>query len=932
MPAKSELKYRPMTTEQAEAAYKKSGPAGLSEQQTRMYTRKAELLERAERIKAKQEQAKINKDKREKKRAKEIEERLKRGLPPIEIGYISPRQTKMVGVLQKNGAVGENIDMSDDIGESEIDTEDQDEDELEYDDEDSSREDLIDSDDRVRRPLTGSSPLRLPSVYIANTSRTVTRASQLLYQTAKKHAHSSSSAFQVDYRSAKRRCLAVHGSSPEVFLDEKEWPPSELSLQLQSNLKSPRIPPSAVVIDFEAKTISSSLADFSDFQYERGGKDLSSAKAMKQTNVDTERLRACHLAHRMIPHEESVSICPEHLSAQRQTSESVKDVAEAFLRELYAENINFEDDEMLSGPSVRNGEGETEIAPYTRLLYRNHQSPNCQVSEIIAISSNVVKEKPADGTHRSPTPKESTACQTVKKSVKVIVDADLGTLQKPQGDFLQRDMKDGVFQGRGTAAKDVQVTGRVASPIGIIAENADEKVLANTKQSQKKDFESAEEDSTIMNEFFSAYMQSDRPTKLAAKMNVVEQVRADVKGGKTTSLNNHIEGNQPAQSLYTEHARQAEGPAAHEQHLSNKQNVTVQASKTKDRIGDAEFGVSKEEEDFKAQILQGDLKPDEKKLAKDPSVLSGGCHISLMPIPTQTTNLDQTQHLTYRRPTTVQMQNGQFSGRPLTTSEEVQLRGQAVPQVNDNYGHRSGGSSVQGHCPIVEAQTALKAAKSASSEHGELQIQQNKFNSACSSSSATASRCRPSMVNEARPGKQFKKLLTEAGRQGETITSTGQSDLQMELSPAILPNGSFSVKQKFQPQSLHKLVHVTPKDHQSRTAPATSGCLPFPPFPAVARPQVAISEKGPSHVSQSKPLEMVIQPLKSIVPNDFHMNTKNQEHFEGAQDISHQVRKTEKKKVSIVQGQENMSSQFDDPQWSTEDWGELLDMVDRNRK
>ncbi|MCJ1389967.1 hypothetical protein MMC18_002825 [Xylographa bjoerkii] len=78
MPAKPQVKYPPMTSKQAKATFEQSGRPQPSAWQAGVWARQNVLLKRAQTIMDKHEQSTANKQKRDKLKAKQIQERLKR--------------------------------------------------------------------------------------------------------------------------------------------------------------------------------------------------------------------------------------------------------------------------------------------------------------------------------------------------------------------------------------------------------------------------------------------------------------------------------------------------------------------------------------------------------------------------------------------------------------------------------------------------------------------------------------------------------------------------------------------------------------------------------------------------------------------------------------------------------------------------------------
>ncbi|MCJ1382966.1 hypothetical protein MMC17_006079 [Xylographa soralifera] len=317
MPAKPQVKYAPMTSKQAKAAYKKSGPAGPPEWQAKAWARQNLLLERAQKIKDQQEQAKVNKQKRDKKRAKEMAERLKRGLPVIEEGYISPRQTRMHAFLPQNGAIGEDVDMGVAVDETEAEIKDEDK----YAGNDLNIEVLLDTDKRLGQYMTEIPPLDLPSLY-------------------------------EDCRLAKRRSPALRDSGPEVFFDENKWPPTQSGPHLDSASKSFKIQSAAIIHHAEAKALSGSYVKMFNNQQDHEGAELTS-KRVTQHLQDAARHMAnnCQLRNTTRSGQPAKSHSAKPLTS-RDSLTSDNDVVEALIAELYAEDIDFSDEEVLDGIST----------------------------------------------------------------------------------------------------------------------------------------------------------------------------------------------------------------------------------------------------------------------------------------------------------------------------------------------------------------------------------------------------------------------------------------------------------------------------------------------------------------------------------------------------------------------------------------------------
>lgn len=90
------IQHKPQTLKQAKKAYKQAGATPrFSKLELRRLDRCGELLERADRLKAKGRQKKANKKKRDEKLGKEKEARRKAGLPEVREAYVGASQLKL---------------------------------------------------------------------------------------------------------------------------------------------------------------------------------------------------------------------------------------------------------------------------------------------------------------------------------------------------------------------------------------------------------------------------------------------------------------------------------------------------------------------------------------------------------------------------------------------------------------------------------------------------------------------------------------------------------------------------------------------------------------------------------------------------------------------------------------------------------------------
>ncbi|MCJ1223844.1 hypothetical protein MMC12_000487 [Toensbergia leucococca] len=94
-------RYPPQTSRQVKKAYQKAGASPrFSDVELRRLQRSAELSERADRIKEREKQKKLNQKKKLERETKERETRRRMGIPEVvQGGYISPRQIRMGAFL-----------------------------------------------------------------------------------------------------------------------------------------------------------------------------------------------------------------------------------------------------------------------------------------------------------------------------------------------------------------------------------------------------------------------------------------------------------------------------------------------------------------------------------------------------------------------------------------------------------------------------------------------------------------------------------------------------------------------------------------------------------------------------------------------------------------------------------------------------------------
>lgn len=95
---------RPQTSKQAKRAYQKSGGTpGLSKTDLKRLERAAVLQERANRIKKREAQKAVNRQKRMEKEQKEREARKRMGIPEPKKAYVSPRQERLSQFVRGGG-------------------------------------------------------------------------------------------------------------------------------------------------------------------------------------------------------------------------------------------------------------------------------------------------------------------------------------------------------------------------------------------------------------------------------------------------------------------------------------------------------------------------------------------------------------------------------------------------------------------------------------------------------------------------------------------------------------------------------------------------------------------------------------------------------------------------------------------------------------
>ncbi|MCJ1365720.1 hypothetical protein MMC16_004845 [Acarospora aff. strigata] len=95
---------RPQTLKQAKKAYQKSNAVpGLSKTDLKHLQRAAELQERADRIKKREAQKIMNRQKKMEKEQKEREARKRMGMPEPNKGYVSPRQERLSQFVRAGG-------------------------------------------------------------------------------------------------------------------------------------------------------------------------------------------------------------------------------------------------------------------------------------------------------------------------------------------------------------------------------------------------------------------------------------------------------------------------------------------------------------------------------------------------------------------------------------------------------------------------------------------------------------------------------------------------------------------------------------------------------------------------------------------------------------------------------------------------------------
>ena len=111
------LRKRPQTSKQAKRAYQKSRACpGLSTTDLKRLERGAVLQERADRIKKREVQKTVNRQKRMEKEQKEREARKRMGIPEPKRTYVSPRQERLSQFV-RGGGKGREKDAEDTLGE-----------------------------------------------------------------------------------------------------------------------------------------------------------------------------------------------------------------------------------------------------------------------------------------------------------------------------------------------------------------------------------------------------------------------------------------------------------------------------------------------------------------------------------------------------------------------------------------------------------------------------------------------------------------------------------------------------------------------------------------------------------------------------------------------------------------------------------------------
>ncbi|MCJ1437417.1 hypothetical protein MMC27_006804 [Xylographa pallens] len=645
MPTKPQVKYPPMISKQAKAAYKKSGPAGPTEWQAKAWARQNILLERAQRIRDKQVQARVNKQRRDKKKAKEMEERLKRGLLIVEQRYMSPRQTRVYSFF-KAGGTTDGYGVREDV----VDKADDDNDSA-----DGDLEDDIDFDSDSQQDLTEQLLPKPSNLWSARFPKLLTRdarlsASTISYETTKKHARSSSPAFQDDYRMPKRRCPDFPESSPEMFFDEEEWPPSQRDAR-QYPASESLLAQLASFVDIPESNI------LGDSAYDKP----TEADYPIQSTVRDNVPGYLHVAK--TPSEQ-----PEQYKVN-----NLNDLVEALVAEIYAEDADFDRDEeeIISLNSSYN---------HVKDVNRDNSSSKSDATRNnrMPVESNMVGKAITSTELTFAKKSDKSEDADIIKNDKNFEGAGIDSEPTPLQQILSRQQladAERISAAIGYMTDDE----RLAETLGvsrIIDPNPVVELLPlpaeDVKQNKDTEDKLTEEDIAFMADILSGNRQPDQTTY-------------------NTTEDRNISVPKPLRKFETIQyiqSRKDAGVAAQIE-FEKKDNLVAGGSAAKLDLNKG-FDISEEKSFLLPQILSGNVKPGETKtLPALPQVLKPikrpeSSVIAMAP------EIEQVQLCQYRISTKTQRQEGNYQVRPLTTMERMKSsRATSENQVNSRRGQLS---------------------------------------------------------------------------------------------------------------------------------------------------------------------------------------------------------------------------------------------------
>ncbi|MCJ1398614.1 hypothetical protein MMC11_001814 [Xylographa trunciseda] len=700
-----------MTSRQAKAAHRKSGGYNPSDWQNKVYARRALLLTRAEQIKAKQDQAKVNKQKRDKKRAKEMEARLERGLPAVEERYMSPRQTRMHLFLQKGGAAGEDVDREDADDTVDEAGDDVGVDDLSYPDLPGVGNSTIAVDpqqmqasmnqaenEHHKNASSGSPDANFttkedwqafessygnvargqvePSLPKQSTSSRVTTvqfpqpttqfpSSPLFYKTSKKHARSSSPASQHDDRLSKRRRLDLQESSPEVFLDEGEWPPTQRDASTHPASRSPFAQLASVTHVHEAIKLNNPAKKLSNHEEDQGSGVPISNTAKSQHQAGS-KLAKVHYPTQTTAHGNASGHLDVPVNPAKQLEyhavTSIDDLAKVLLAEMAAEDADFGSDEEYT---ILSTQGTSQVAPVVEEVQPSSGSAILNIKNMPAETNLAEKSIPyVDKVTRD----------SDESGVTDIISMPIALQETLPGQGPTK----GERTSHATGHKMENV--RLFEAVGISMEGAPTKTIdlphppaEYIGQDNDQDYGLSEKDNAFMADIVFGNLKpspSRNDTADASNIIVSKPLRECIdiawksvckSGGSVTEK---IQTAKSAGSIDVIDVIKESSP--------EKKNLLLKERNANKLNQDEGFETSEEDDCLLAQILLGNIKPD-KKATKSGSLVPKQVQLSELPVYPPALEDVQIPNCQYRTRTTTKWLEANPRQLPLTTMEQLKL-------------------------------------------------------------------------------------------------------------------------------------------------------------------------------------------------------------------------------------------------------------------